>query len=309
MAASQNEFRVNDKAPGGLKLRSEPNANRSNIVAVIACTHPVTKLEESVVADWWKVQTTLHGRTATGFVNKEYLSPANEVAPQDAPPRVAAVHLPTAGLSVTRANAWHACPLTEVPPVIRDENDGPAEKVSALRQIIDWLDVERSPRYLARGRTTFCNIYAYDYCYLAKAYLPHIWWTQQSLLRFESGQSVLVAGEVPVEELSSNALNSWFKEWGAHFGWRRTFDLTELQEAANEGQVCITVGRAKPQFYEGCGHIVAVVPETGSFRAFRQNGQIVKTVQSQAGPLNRRYVVQRWWDDGTFADFGHWIHQ
>ena len=44
------------------------------------------------------------------------------------------------------------------------------------------------------------------------------------------------------------------------------------------------------------------------FKALRQNGEVLKTVQSQAGAHNHDYVVQRWWDDGTYADFGHWIH-
>jgi hypothetical protein len=112
-----------------------------------------------------------------------------------------------------------------------------------------------------------------------------------------------------VEELSSNALNVWFKQWGSHFGWRRTFDLTELQDAANRGEICITLGESKTEFHEGHGHIVVVLPEMGSFKALRHNGKVLETVQSQAGYHNHNYIVRSWWDDGTYADIGHWIHE
>jgi hypothetical protein len=219
------------------------------------------------------------------------------------------VHLPTAGLTVTRQNAKRPFPLTEVPPVKRHQDDTPDQKVSALRQLIQWFRVESSSRYLPTGGSTFCNIYAYDYCYMADAYLPRVWWTQQSILKLQAGQTVPVKYSETVGELTANGLNDWFKDWGPHFGWRRTVDLTEMQDATNQGKVCITVGKAKPTAHHGHGHIVAVVPETEPYRAVRQNGKIIKTVQSQAGSHNHDYVVQRWWDDGTYADFSHWIHE
>jgi hypothetical protein len=84
--------------------------------------------------------------------------------------------------------------------------------------------------------------------------------------------------------------------------------LTEMQNEANAGNVCITVAQSKPNTHNGHGHIVAVVPETADFKALRQNGEVTKTLQSQAGNHNREYVVQRFWDDGSYADFGHWVH-
>jgi hypothetical protein len=168
-----------------LKLRTEPEPTRDNILGIIACNQSVTKLEDSNVAGWWKIQATLNGRAVTGFVIQKYLSPADEVARLNPEESIPAVHLPTGGLNVTRDNARRAYPLTEVAPVHRRRDGGPAEKVTALRQLIEWLNVESSPRYLPIGRTTFCNIYVSDYCYLADAYLPHVWWTTQSLLRFK----------------------------------------------------------------------------------------------------------------------------
>jgi hypothetical protein len=144
------------------------------------------------------------------------------------------------------------------------------------------------------------------------AYLPRVWWTDKALLRLQAGETVPVVypGTQPgtVNEKTANSLNEWFKDWGGHFGWRRTLDLDDLQAAANEGKVCITVARSKTDYHNGHGHIVAVVPETGDFRAKKSNGKVIATVQSQAGRSNFKYRVNHWWDDGTYVDFGHWIH-
>lgn len=305
---NQNEFKVNDQAPLGLNLRSEPDPTGNNIIAVLPHGQSVTKLEESAVVNWWKVQTTLNGTEVVGFVNKKFLSPQAEVHPEEHQ-GIVPVHLPTAGHTVKRSGSARAFPLTEEPPSRRDPNAAPEQRVSAIRKLIDWLGVESSQRYQAGNGATYCNIYAYDYCFMNGAYLPRVWWTAPAILKLEAGQTVPVQYPGTVNELSANGLNDWFKDWATKFGWRRTLDLTELQEAANQGKVCITVGRAKLQFHHGHGHIVAVVPETEPFRALRQNGQVIKPVQSQAGAHNHAYVVQRWWDDGTYADFSHWIHE
>ncbi len=302
-----NEFVVNDQAPLGLNLRSAPDPSQNNILAVIPHGHEVSKLADSEVPNWWRVSTTLNGSTAEGFVNSRFLSPAD--GPGVTAAEIVAVDLPTTGMTVTRANKFRPFPLTEEPPVKRHANDPADTRVSAIRQLIDWLKVESSVRYLPAGGSTFCNIYAYDYCYMTGAYLPRVWWTAQALLKLQAGQSVAIKYGDTVEELNANALTRWFKQWGTHFGWRRVFSLTELQDAANQGKVCITVARANEGAHHGHGHIVAVVPENTTFKAQRnQSGEVIKTVQSQAGNHNRDYVVQRWWDDGTYADFGHWVH-
>ncbi len=255
---------------------------------------------------WWRVTTTLNDSPAEGFVNRKFLSPAGGPAPTAQ--GISRVDLPTTGMSVTRENKLRSHPLTEEPPTRRHSSDTAEKRVEAIRRLIDWFKVESSARYLPGGGSTFCNIYAYDYCFMTEAYLPRVWWTTQALLKLQSGQSVPIKYGETVEELTANALNNWFKDWTEHFGWKRVFSLTELQDAANAGKVCITVARAKPHSHNGHGHIVAVVPETGAFKAKRENGQVVKTVQSQAGAHNHDYVVQGWWDERTYADFGHWVH-
>ena len=303
---ASNTFVVNANAPMGLNLRSAPDPSANNIVAVIPQGHEVTKIEDATVANWWHVSTNLSGAVAEGFVNKKFLSP--EAGPPVTSQGVTAVHLSNNGMTVTRANKQRAHPLSEIPPVKRHAADPPATRVSAIKQLIDWFKVESSARYLPSGGSTFCNIYAYDYCFMTEAYLPRVWWTEPALIKLQNGQSVPVKYGETVEEITANGLNNWFKEWGPTFGWTRVFSLTEMQDAANAGKVCITVARAKPQSHHGHGHIVAVVPENEPFRAQRQNGEVIKTVQSQAGAHNHDYVVQRWWDDGTYADFGHWVH-
>ncbi|HYW74308.1 MAG TPA: SH3 domain-containing protein [Pyrinomonadaceae bacterium] len=301
----EQKYKVNEQASLGLNLRSAPDPTGDNVIAVLPFGQEVTKLEESDVANWWKVQTMLNGATAEGFVNQKFLT---ETVAHETHNEVGPVHLPTGNNSVTRQNKLVAFPLTEEPPVKRHESDPSETRVAAIRQLIDWFRVASSPRYLPYGGMTFCNIYAYDYCYMTEAYLPRVWWTQQAIIQLEQGQSVPVKYGVTVNEILANGLNEWFKEWGERFGWRRTVDLTELQAAANEGKVCITVARAKSQFHHGHGHIVAVVPETQPFMAVRQDGQVIQTVQSQAGGHNHPYIVRNWWNDGTYADFGHWIH-
>ena len=304
---AQDLFVVNNQAPMGLNLRSAPDPNANNILAVLPSGHEVAKLAESQVQKWWEVRTSLNGSPLQGFVNSTFLSAALE--PAETQQGVTAVHLSTNGFTVTRQGTSHAHPLTEVPPQKRRAADPPATRVAALNSLIQWLDVESSKRYRPGGGATFCNIYAFDYVFMSDAYMPRVWWTGQAIARLQAGQSVPVKYGETVEELTANSLNKWFKSWGPHFGWRRVFDLTEMQNEANAGKVCIIVAQAKPHTHNGHGHIVAVVPETNDFKALRKpNGEVTKPLQSQAGNHNREYVVQRFWDDGTYADFGHWVH-
>ena len=312
VAGEQEKFVVTTQ---GLNLRSTPNPNASNIIATLGLNQEVIKLADSNVANWWQVRATIDGITKDGYVNRKYLAqPGDEGTTEVVTTRtgIVAVHLPTAGRNITRASkAGRAYPLTEVPPVRRVATDTKEQRVDAIRQLIEWFNVDGSPRYLKDG-STYCNIYAYDYCYFTGAYLPRVWWTEKALLRLQAGETVPVVYSVTqpgtVNEKTANQLNEWFKDWGGHFGWRRTLDLDELQAAANEGKVCITVAKAKSGEHNGHGHIVAVVPENDEFQAKKVSGKIVSTVHSQAGKYNHKYIVNHWWNDGTYLDFGHWIH-
>jgi len=307
--SQQEKFVVSNEASHGLNFRSEPDpSDPTNIIATLAVNHEVIKLAEADVANWWRVRTTIDGNTKEGFVKRNFLRPAGSPSDVEVHTGVRAVHMPTAGKNVRRnSKANLPYPLTENPPVRRVETDLPAQRVEEIRQLIDFLNVPESERYRPDGNT-YCNIYAYDYCFLAGAYLPRVWWTGKALIRLAAGQSVPVIYGETVNEKLANELNDWFKQWGADFGWRRTLDLNELQQAANEGKVCITVGKAKPHHHNGHGHIVAVVPENDNFRATRSNGKVTELVKSQAGAHNFKYHVDHWWNDGSYEEFGHWIH-
>ncbi len=103
-------------------------------------------------------------------------------------------------------------------------------------------------------------------------------------------------------------LHDWFIDYGAGFGWNRTFPTTALQDAANDGKPCIIV--AKRTNLARSGHILAVVPEHSSYQAARSGVQVTRPVQSQAGSNNFTFKVTstRWWLASKFQSHGFWIN-
>ena len=154
------------------------------------------------------------------------------------------------------------------------------------------------------------NILTYDCCYLARAYLPRVWWTDGALTSIRAGTDVRVSYGESVRELHANALHDWFEDYGAVFGWIPVTDLSELQAAANGGGVCIIV--AQRTNTNAAGHISAVVPEHREIRARRnRDGDVVRPVESQAGRSNHRASVRAgspWWHGDRFRSFGFWRH-
>ncbi|MEO5926650.1 MAG: hypothetical protein ABIR70_22740 [Bryobacteraceae bacterium] len=183
------------------------------------------------------------------------------------------------------------------------------DRAHGTAAIIRYLDVEKSARYQAARGQTFCNIYACDYCYLAGAYLPRVWWTTRALTDIAAGRSVPVKYAESVAELDANSLYTWLRDFGACFGWTLASSLDELQAAANAGQVCvISARRVVPQLP---GHIAVVAPEsTPPMVAEKTASGIRVPLQSQAGRLNYCFSCApgRWWESPKFAAFGFWIH-
>ena len=304
--ATQLEFRVSDEAPLGLFLRSEPVVKPSTKIALLPLGHLVTKKAESTVAGWWKVSTTLQGASASGFVSSKYLTPSANFSGPPAHQSISPVHLRNDNLQVTRSGGSRAYPLNETPQPTRHSSNPAATKAAELTAIIKWLRVEQSARYLPHGGTTYCNIYAYDYCYLAGVYLPRVWWTPDAIDKLKAGQPVAPRYAVTVNEVNANSLFNWLKAFGPDFGWSRTFDLTELQNAANDGQVGIIC--AQRVDLNRSGHICPVVPETASQKAARSGSTVIKPLQSQAGGTNFSYKALVWWTNPKFREFGFWIH-
>ncbi len=198
---------------------------------------------------------------------------------------IPAVHLTPKRLITREQTETRAFPLSESN---MPEGDGTIE---GIREIIDFLAVDKSKRYIRTAAATFCNIYAYDYCCRMGAYLPRVWWTKQALqnLKFDHpmyGQNLV--------EMSANSLYEWFPAYGGGFGWKEAKNMTEAQISANQGKCVIMVAANKNKAKSG--HIVAIVPQTDSVTPVGANGTIIYPVQSQAGAINKKYFCSKWWD-------------
>ena len=303
--STQPKFKVGDNAPQGLFIRTAPITQNGTKIALLPMGHLVTKKSESDVRPWWEVSTTLQDTALDGFVNSSFLVPESTFTPPVEHSSLSPVHLPSAQ-SVTRNGTSRAFPLNETNQPTRDSMGTATDKVKALGKIIQWLDVENKKRYKPTGSSTFCNIYSYDYCFLAGVYIPRVWWTPRALTKILSGTPQSPIYAQTVEELTANRIFNWLKEFGPQFGWRRTFDLTELQNAANDGQVGIIC--AQRIDLHTPGHICPVVPETTTQKAVRSGSSVVKPLQTNCGRTNWKYVARIWWTTNQFREFGFWIH-
>lgn len=303
--SSQLNFKVGDKAPHGLFIRSQPVAQDNTKKALLPMGQPVTKKSESTVTPWWEVTTTLQDVALDGFVNSDFLVPASTFVPPPEHSSLSPVHLRT-DKKITRNGTGRAFPLNESNQPTRDLMATATDKVKALGKIITWLDVEQKTRYLPKSPSTFCNVYSYDYCFLAGVYLPRVWWMPNALAKILSGTPQSPIYGQTVEELTANRIFNWLKEFGPGFGWRRTFELTEIQNAANDGQVGIICGQRVDLHRPG--HICPVVPETATQKAVRSGSVVTKPLQTNAGATNWQYIARVWWTTSQFREFGFWIH-
>lgn len=297
-------FRVTATA---LNLRSAPVIEPSTRLAVLPHGHQVARL--AVAADdpdWWRVATHLGGTPVEGFVAHRFLAPVDDFEP---PPPVAGLppaHLRQDRPDITRRrDGGRAYPLGEAGRP-RRRGATAAERAAELTAIVDWLGVDDPAhrRYPRQGSTTFCNIYAYDYCYLAGVYLPRVWWTGPALNRLGAGETVMPLYGDTVRELTANELFDWLLGFGPAFGWRRLFDETALQESANAGEVCVICAQRVRR--EQSGHITAVVPEVAGREALRRGATVTTPLQSQAGWNTIRYGTPHWWSAEKFREAGFW---
>ncbi|MBN8489531.1 MAG: hypothetical protein J0M20_17605 [Burkholderiales bacterium] len=299
-----------------LRLRRSPEISdppQANVLSNLPDGHRVRALTGAKVKGFIEVETTLAGALLRGFASAKYLVADEEPVEEPlAPVPVApAVSMPRRPGSVTRRrDPANAHSLNE-----RGQPQRSGDTADALRQslgaIIDWLAVDDPAhlRYQPGGGRTFCNLYAHDYCTLAGAYLPRVWWTPDALLQWAAGQGVEPQYGQSIEEMRANDLFRWLRGAGASFGWRQTGTLTKLQTEVNQGAIGLVVARRKEDGRSG--HIVAVVPETDEHRARRDaQGEVLAPLQSQAGVRNfRRSTGQAgWWTGEAFAEFAFWLH-
>lgn len=161
-------------------------------------------------------------------------------------------------------------------------------------QIADYLDVEKSARYIPTPSATFCNIYAHDFAYLMGAYVPRVFWSPEAWSRILRGETVVPTYGGTVFEMNANALYDWFANTGGRFGWVDA-GLTRGQQAANAGKCVILVAANLNR--RASGHITVVMPE-GNLRADTVRGVVTIPVQSQAGRVNQKVFKSNWWSKG-----------
>ncbi|HZF14643.1 MAG TPA: SH3 domain-containing protein [Steroidobacteraceae bacterium] len=291
-----------------LNLRRSPVINPANIIGTLGQGEVVQKTGQPTT-DWFEVRCS----RSSGFAAARFLSPVQAPTPPQQPatgtpafvPRP--VHFaPSASAQLGSIEQRH-CPLGGFDVRSRQAGQSDATRCATLGSIVDLLDVEHSARYQPTV-TTFCNIYAYDFCYLAGVYLPRVWWMAKALLDLRAGADPGVAYGKTVRELTANALYDWLSEWGDDYGWQRCADVDELQGAANRGSVGVVCAQRRD--LSRSGHIVVVVPEIAGHAADRVGQGVVRPLQSQAGARNKRYFCNQWWVDlaAQFRATGFWAH-
>lgn len=196
------------------------------------------------------------------------------------------------------------------PSIPRRDVTNTCTKLQTLGLLIAKLNVIKSTRYQRTVEDTYCNVYAYDYCYFAGVYLPRIWWTGDALKKVLDGQDVEPVFEETVDHIYSSAIHDWFLKWGVSFGWTRMYDLDAIQtKVNNEGGVAIICAKRKTIGLSG--HIVPIVPETDKKKAYRENGVVIYPLQSQAGKLNYNYFAKArkdWWNHERYSSFVFYYH-
>jgi len=292
----------------GLNLRSEPRVSPDTRLSVLTQGHIVAKISVATTNEkWWLVATSFRGNELKGFVAHRFLAPVSEVIEPPGQNKIVPVHMQENRPEITRnRDGGRAFPLGEPNRPIRQEITT-SEKAAELTKIIEWLAVKKNKRYKRKPSATYCNIYAYDYCYLAGVYLPRVWWKSSAIAKLAVGKVVIPKYGVTILELNANSLHDWLDEFGEKFGWESIFNLTEIQTSANAGEVVVICAQRRNLNYSG--HICLVVPETENHNAEWKNGKVVKLLQSQAGSKNFRYTtLDRWWASSKYRNFGFWKH-
>jgi hypothetical protein len=306
-----------------LRLRREPvidpDKPSANVIAHLPDGHRVRWISGKPTARFLEVETSLNGALLRGFAASKHLVKVAAqgdipvIAPAATPPTagITAVFAPRKATSVTRRTEFaNALSLNEpgqpgrtgaTPEALRED----------LWRIIDHLAVDRAShvRYQPRDGSTFCNIYAHDYCALAGVYLPRVWWLPHAIEALTRGEAVTPRLGATISEQRANDLFRWLQSFGPRFGWRQTGTLSKLQAEANLGAVALVIARRKEEGRSG--HVSLVVPEPAGTRARRDAaGDVIAPLQSQAGTSNFRFGTgaANWWNAEKFAESAFWIH-
>ncbi len=307
--------------PDYLNVRESPTSSSNlNIVARLRNGEIVEEMPSELDNDKWRrIKRDTDGGLMVGFAAKRFMKKIAELPKHPSSNDLSEVHMRENVRHIDRNyKKGRAFPLGETNRPKRKKTSI-ATKIASLHEIVDWLDVEKSDRYDPESSKTFCNIYAYDYAYLAGVYIPRVWWRSSAisklvLSRINGGKNEsvdIIYGET-LMEMNANNTHIWFEEYGSQFGWTRFYDLTEFQNEVNKGKVGIIT--AKQMNSNRSGHIVPVVPENDTHKAKRDaNNKVLFPLQSQAGRTNRKYFTDvndaKWWTMKNYVDFGFWLHE
>jgi len=304
-----------------LNVRRTPGIQPLNIIGKLGQGEIAERVDDEG-PDWFHIRTaSVEGFAAAKFLELTVapgaptpelvrsLAPAAPPAPAPRPAfQPAPANFPRNARAKLTSTEMRHCPLADLP--IRPHRDGqsPDNRCAELHQIVADLNVANSARY-APTTQTFCNIYAYDFCFLAGVYLPRVWWTSKALLAMAGGETQPVIYDKTVRELTANDLHRWMGDWGSSFGWRACTSVEDLQSSVNNGGLgAITAQRVD---LSRSGHITVVIPENAQHSALRQAASIVAPLQSQAGRTNKPFFASRWWLDlvGQFRATGLWVNE
>lgn len=196
-------------------------------------------------------------------------------------------------------------------PITRLDTEHPSHRLTercdychSVTDVIEFLDVENSPRYKARWNTTFCNIYACDACDLLGVYLPTVWWIASALEQWRNGQNVPKTKD-NWRFVNANGLFDWLRIFADQFGWKEVSDANAAQDEANRGKVVVI--SAKRRDLSKSGHVSVIVPERELTRNHDGQGNVIP-VQTQAGAKNYKMSTDMgaWWLRPIYSGFGFW---
>ena len=176
------------------------------------------------------------------------------------------------------------------------------ERIAAISNVINWLDVEISHRYTPTQSATFCNIYAYDVAFCLGCYIPRVWWRADLTDRLVAGDKIDVRYGETVFEMNCNNLFYWFEKFGVYFGWVKCNSDHGIQSFVDQGTVAVVIARNRKDHLSG--HIAIVIPHEGSNMKSKDHNMLL---QSQAGRVNKRNFYDKWWEDNCFAEFSFWV--
>lgn len=281
-----------------LNLRKDPAVKRNNIITVL---HQNQKVEiiQDYPNNWAQVKILKLSGYYVGCVNKKYLSPQKQSVPEFT--NFKPVHLITKKPILRNYNWGRAYPLSQ-------EEIIPLEKhvVEDYYILINHLDVEKSARYKSTKKTTYCNVYAYDFAFLLGVYIPRVWWLESAINKIKENKPIEVIYGKTVREMSANRLFDWFRNYSLFYGWHQERDLTKFQLLVNKGNPGIICAKHKNP--KRSGHITFCLPEYYEDKAIYKNGVIIKPLQSQAGARNKEVFADNWFTWKRFSDYGFWVN-